>query len=720
MTRARKFCLLLAFLIPFGSLFSQTILLRENFDDGELSHNPPWQQFYTPGLITIDSTRSRSTPFSCRVATLGQRSAIETGTRLFSSSQTFQISASVYVDSMGDEAIPLLLRGNNTVLALFLLPNGLVQLDVLKSNSQWETAQLRVPNGYALDRWTSFRVIYDGAGRTSLYIDNLYRGAVGQPLLATPTIMQIGNMYVPHTSTFFIDDITVVTNETLPPSGKVYLMLCSDTGTWDGLDVSRRNVTLGFDLYTNPNGNASQVISQQFRNRIRGSDGQPLVLTWFMLDGSMVATNTNPVVLNRWISNLEMMKRYHGSTLTALGDELSFHYHNWVWNDPDGNGVFHWNQYNDLSAYRADFLETIGHFVIDGGLLPTSFRSGWHFMDSPWENLIDSLIPYRFENTSPGRGIDTTEPLDNNYDWSRASRDWIPYHPSSSDYQSIGNLNGWETRCMYMKTATVSTMLESFSQAFRGNDQLMTLWSHLPESDFPQQILRIDSIAHAAHELFPEVEFAYVTATGGMKRWRKTQDNTPPEILWNVQRHNDSILILISSNEQLCQTAPLCFAKDTASVVHTIIPQSVGQGRWLVAFVSRVARYVTIGIAASDTAGNASVSVFAPVPVGVAESAGDHPTTVALHQNYPNPFNPTTEIHWSLPRRSYVNLKVFDLLGQEVAVLFSGERPAGSYKTTWDAERNPSGVYFYRLTAGDAFAGSARSFVETKKMLLLR
>jgi hypothetical protein len=187
-----------------------------------------------------------------------------------------------------------------------------------------------------------------------------------------------------------------------------------------------------------------------------------------------------------------------------------------------------------------------------------------------------------------------------------------------------------------------------------------------------------------------------------------------------VQQQNDSIHILISSNEQLWQAAPLCFAKDTTSVVHQLFLKPVAQGRWTVAFVPHVVHYVTIGIAATDTAGNASVSVFSPVPLGVAEPTGDCPTTFTLHQNYPNPFNPSTVIQYSVPRRSYVNLKVFDLLGQEVAVLLSGERPTGTYKTTWNDERIPSGVYFYRLTAGDASGGSARSFVETKKMLLVR
>jgi hypothetical protein len=83
-----------------------------------------------------------------------------------------------------------------------------------------------------------------------------------------------------------------------------------------------------------------------------------------------------------------------------------------------------------------------------------------------------------------------------------------------------------------------------------------------------------------------------------------------------------------------------------------------------------------------------------------------------LYQNYPNPFNPTTEITFNLPEPGVVKLKVFDLLGREVAVLESGYFPAGNYKTTWDATGIANGVYIYRLQAG--------KYHESKKMLLLR
>jgi hypothetical protein len=89
-----------------------------------------------------------------------------------------------------------------------------------------------------------------------------------------------------------------------------------------------------------------------------------------------------------------------------------------------------------------------------------------------------------------------------------------------------------------------------------------------------------------------------------------------------------------------------------------------------------------------------------------------HPIGYSLSQNYPNPFNPSTVISFSLPSKSFISLKVFDLIGREVATIVSEEMSAGSYSRTLNAEGLPSGVYFYRLQAGP--------FTETKKLVLLR
>lgn len=87
-------------------------------------------------------------------------------------------------------------------------------------------------------------------------------------------------------------------------------------------------------------------------------------------------------------------------------------------------------------------------------------------------------------------------------------------------------------------------------------------------------------------------------------------------------------------------------------------------------------------------------------------------TSFSLKQNYPNPFNPSTTIQFSLPKEEHVGLRIFNLLGEEVAALISGRLRAGAHSVQWNASAVPSGVYFYRLQAGD--------FSETKKLILIR
>jgi hypothetical protein len=110
----------------------------------------------------------------------------------------------------------------------------------------------------------------------------------------------------------------------------------------------------------------------------------------------------------------------------------------------------------------------------------------------------------------------------------------------------------------------------------------------------------------------------------------------------------------------------------------------------------------------SDT----TYAITLPSVDGVKDAKYPIPQTYALTQNYPNPFNPTTAIEYDIPKTGNVSIKVYNLLGSEVATIVSGVKQPGHYLATWNAEQFASGVYFYRL--------STPSFTSVKKMLLLR
>jgi hypothetical protein len=104
-------------------------------------------------------------------------------------------------------------------------------------------------------------------------------------------------------------------------------------------------------------------------------------------------------------------------------------------------------------------------------------------------------------------------------------------------------------------------------------------------------------------------------------------------------------------------------------------------------------------------------------PTSADDNSSNLPGAYALHQNYPNPFNPTTTIEYDLPKSSSVRLEIYNITGQKVRTLTSGQASAGHQTIVWDGRDATgrsvsSGIYLYRLTAGE--------YVKTRKMLLMK
>jgi flagellar hook assembly protein FlgD len=100
------------------------------------------------------------------------------------------------------------------------------------------------------------------------------------------------------------------------------------------------------------------------------------------------------------------------------------------------------------------------------------------------------------------------------------------------------------------------------------------------------------------------------------------------------------------------------------------------------------------------------------VKFGNNSGLSDIPKTFGLSQNYPNPFNPVTTIKYQLPTAVKVTIKIYDLLGREVQTLVNGVQEAGYYNIDWKALNFASGIYFYKIEAGN--------YTSVKKMVLLK
>jgi len=130
-------------------------------------------------------------------------------------------------------------------------------------------------------------------------------------------------------------------------------------------------------------------------------------------------------------------------------------------------------------------------------------------------------------------------------------------------------------------------------------------------------------------------------------------------------------------------------------------PGSSVYGGWLDSDISISGLWVRRKLRAEYELSTTSMGITSEIPMNF-----------ELRQNYPNPFNPSTTITFSLPLKSFVTLKIFDVIGREIATVVSEELGEGSYTRHWNARGISSGVYFYRILAGNS--------VETKKMILLR
>ena len=204
-----------------------------------------------------------------------------------------------------------------------------------------------------------------------------------------------------------------------------------------------------------------------------------------------------------------------------------------------------------------------------------------------------------------------------------------------------------------------------------------------------------------AEQTFPAAPSALIaTAVSGLKINLSWSDNSSNEDKFYIQRSTNG-----GSNWS---------AKDSVNTGVTAYTDSLLTGGQIYCY--RVNAGNCRGISGyTATACDTAFSV-----VSISGNNTVIPKVFAVYQNYPNPFNPVTNIKFDIPHSSYVSITIYDALGKEVTKLINGQLEAGTYTANWDASGIASGIYFYRIEAGDHSQGSGQGIIKEMKMVVLK
>lgn len=390
----------------------------------------------------------------------------------------------------------------------------------------------------------------------------------------------------------------------------VYLILGSDTAIWDAMSVNKFNCTYNYNVIPDNTRNFYKSMQSSFRSKFSDSYGNKLKLTWWLMGGNIFryATNKNVPIPNLIV--LYQTKKFYGNQFQEYGDELSLHYHTFIWTDYDNDGIYWWNQAMNFNECADDFYFTLCQYLLEEDIFPVSFRSGWNYMSNEWQSHLDKILMFSMHNEAPAYHNDTEEPLDNIYDWRLASQEFVPYKPSPQNYQLPGGNKGYNLHSKYIGNLTQNQMNDIFKKAKNGVDQVVCLWGHIWDDYFLEYCLRIDTLAHNSALLYPSVKFKYTTAIEGMQLWLKTSDNTPPSI--NVQeiQSGDKIKFSITSNETIFQEQPFFAIKDINENYFKAECIQTGVNQWISKSEFNKKDLAKIGVAVTDTFGNLSKKII--------------------------------------------------------------------------------------------------------------
>ena len=361
----------------------------------------------------------------------------------------------------------------------------------------------------------------------------------------------------------------------------VYVVLSSDTSIWSntsgGDDAYTYANEFDFDVFANPNGVYHDVFDSTFRTTHTDSLGYPFKVTWFMHGGGWFQKGTN----SNSTTTMYQIRKYWQDELDNWGDALEYHFHHFKWTGSE------WAMAPTFAETIWDYEWTTSQMVIDESTYPVSFRSGWNYMDNPYQQYLELWLPFRMEGGS-------------------YMTDCTPYHPSYTNYRVAGTMKGWEVRHVYMKDFTVSFANQVFNVANQGKEQVVCIWSHQNEADYVQQIASVDTALHSAATTYPDVQFLYCTAKESMQKWLQSSDTTPPTLNLSTEKSGNTITVTINTDPDIYQLQPYVAARNYSDEYSRLETSKISADSYQFSYSTTETDRVVVAV--SDEYGNVSLA----------------------------------------------------------------------------------------------------------------
>ena len=388
-------------------------------------------------------------------------------------------------------------------------------------------------------------------------------------------------------------------------------------------------------------------------------------VTWLTNDIGFITGNTISGSIGYSLKTTNGGLNWFPDPNSPGGAQILFVNANYGWVLWEGNSAYIWRTSNGGNSWTQNYIPASGW---TGGIHFINENTGWAFGSNG--NL-------RF-TTNSGATWTAQNPASSNY---------------VSDVQFINQNEGW------------------LGGGYGGGNGFISHTTNTGQTWTPQTPA---SSTHILDLYFLDNNYGWATMFGGSMQ-RTTNGGTNWFLIGSLAVNYAEKIFMINQNTGWLIAYNL--ATGGGNGLGYIYKTTNGGNSWVNEYTTTWPRsdLTNIGLQGTNTlwvTGNHSTILKYDISSGLTQHGSTVPEEFNLYQNYPNPFNPATKIKFDIPRSSSVKLIVYDILGKEVATLVNEKLSAGSYKVEWYGTDYPSGVYFYKLVAGD--------FTDVKRMLLIK